>query len=110
MPDSVIGGVCAMRCLLCARADRRPRPGTASGCRHRPGKPGSRMSLALYKPSCQARRMEAFDVLADPVRRRVLELLATGERTAGEVAAVVTQEFGLTQPAASRHLRVLREN
>ena len=54
--------------------------------------------------------MEAFDVLADPVRRRVLELLSTGERTAGEVASVVTDEFGLTQPAASRHLRVLREN
>jgi DNA-binding transcriptional ArsR family regulator len=54
--------------------------------------------------------VEAFDVLADPVRRRVLELLSTGERTAGEVASVVTAEFGLTQPAASRHLRVLREN
>jgi DNA-binding transcriptional ArsR family regulator len=54
--------------------------------------------------------MEAFDVLADPVRRRLLELLATGDRTAGEVASVVTAEFGLTQPTASRHLRVLREN
>jgi len=54
--------------------------------------------------------VEAFDVLADPVRRRVLELLSTGERTAGDVSAVVTDEFGITQPAASRHLRVLREN
>lgn len=54
--------------------------------------------------------MEAFDILGDPVRRRILELLAPGERTAGEVAAAIQEEFGLTQPAVSRHLRVLRES
>jgi DNA-binding transcriptional ArsR family regulator len=54
--------------------------------------------------------MEAFDVLGDPVRRRILELLATGERTAGALASVVGDEFGLTQPSVSRHLRVLRES
>jgi DNA-binding transcriptional ArsR family regulator len=54
--------------------------------------------------------VEAFDVLGDPVRRRLLELLATGERSAGELTAVVTAEFGITQPAVSRHLRVLRES
>lgn len=54
--------------------------------------------------------MHAFDVLGDPVRRRILELLADGERTAGDVSAIVQREFGITQPAVSQHLKVLREN
>ena len=54
--------------------------------------------------------MHAFDVLGDPVRRRILELLADGERSAGEVTAVVREEFRISQPAVSLHLRVLREN
>jgi DNA-binding transcriptional ArsR family regulator len=53
--------------------------------------------------------MEAFDVLGDPVRRRILELLADGERTSGAVCATIQQEFSITQPAVSAHLRVLRE-
>lgn len=53
--------------------------------------------------------MHAFDILGDPVRRRILELLADGERSAGEVTAVVRAEFGISQPAVSQHLRVLRE-
>lgn len=54
--------------------------------------------------------MNAFDVLGDPVRRRLLELLADGEATAGSVTTIVMTEFGITQPAVSRHLRVLRES
>ena len=54
--------------------------------------------------------MHAFDVLGDPVRRRILELLAQGELTAGGVCAVIQQEFGISQPAVSQHLRVLRDN
>ncbi len=54
--------------------------------------------------------MHALDVLGDPVRRRVLELLAEGEQSAGAVTAVVREEFGISQPAVSQHLRVLREN
>lgn len=54
--------------------------------------------------------MHAFDVLGDPVRRRILELLADGERAAGSVSAVVEAEFGISQPAVSAHLRVLRES
>src|SRR3954469_16332275 len=54
--------------------------------------------------------METFGVLGDPVRRRILELLATDEQPAGDVAAGIQGEFGLTQPAVSRHLRGLREN
>lgn len=53
--------------------------------------------------------MHAFDVLGDPVRRRILELLADGEQTSGALGAVIQQEFGISQPAVSQHLRVLRE-
>ena len=54
--------------------------------------------------------MHAFDVLGDPVRRRLLELLNDGERSSGELTEVVRAEFGISQPAVSQHLRVLREN
>jgi DNA-binding transcriptional ArsR family regulator len=54
--------------------------------------------------------VHAFDVLGDPVRRRILELLADGELAAGEIGAVVQAEFGISQPAVSQHLRVLRDN
>jgi DNA-binding transcriptional ArsR family regulator len=47
----------------------------------------------------------AFEALADPTRRRILELLAGGEHTAGEIA----DQFPVSRPAISRHLRVLRE-
>ncbi|WP_231384196.1 helix-turn-helix transcriptional regulator [Cellulomonas sp. URHD0024] len=50
-----------------------------------------------------------LDALGDPVRRRLVELLSGGERTAGDLAAAVGSEFGISQPATSRHLRVLRE-
>ena len=53
--------------------------------------------------------MEALDALGDPVRRRMVQLLAHGESTAGELARAVGDEFSISQPAASRHLRVLRE-
>ncbi len=54
--------------------------------------------------------MHAFDVLGDPVRRRILELLAGGEHTSGAVVDVIQHEFGLSQPGISQHLRVLRES
>jgi DNA-binding transcriptional ArsR family regulator len=54
--------------------------------------------------------MHAFDVLGDPVRRRILELLAEGERRSGDVVSVIEREFGITQSAVSQHLRVLRES
>jgi DNA-binding transcriptional ArsR family regulator len=53
--------------------------------------------------------VHAFDVLGDPVRRRLLELLADGEQRAGALTEVVQAEFGISQPAVSQHLRVLRE-
>ncbi|GAA3222074.1 metalloregulator ArsR/SmtB family transcription factor [Actinocorallia longicatena] len=44
------------------------------------------------------------------MRRRILELLAGGELSSGEVSEVVRREFGITQPAVSQHLKVLREH
>jgi DNA-binding transcriptional ArsR family regulator len=49
--------------------------------------------------------VQAIEVLADGTRRRIVELLADGDRTAGELA----DEFTVSRPAVSRHLRVLRE-
>ncbi|MFE5852073.1 ArsR/SmtB family transcription factor [Streptomyces sp. NPDC056500] len=54
--------------------------------------------------------MHAFDVLGDPVRRRILQLLAGGEQPSGAISSVIQNEFGISQPAVSQHLRVLREN
>ena len=54
--------------------------------------------------------MHAFDVLGDPVRRRILELLADGEQSSGALTEVIRAEFGISQPAVSQHLKVLREN
>jgi DNA-binding transcriptional ArsR family regulator len=46
-----------------------------------------------------------FDVVAEPNRRRILDLLLERERPVGEVV----ESLGLSQPAVSKHLRVLRE-
>ena len=60
--------------------------------------------------------VHAFDVLGDPVRRRILELLADRRRldgaplAAGELAAAIGAEFGISQPAVSQHLKVLRDS
>ena len=49
--------------------------------------------------------MDAFAVLADPTRRSIIEMLSSGDRNAGQIAA----SFSVSRPAISRHLRVLRE-
>lgn len=48
---------------------------------------------------------DVFNAIAEPQRREILVLLRTGERPVTELA----QELGMTQPGASKHLRVLRE-
>lgn len=50
--------------------------------------------------------MNALEALAEPTRRRIVELLADGERSAGDIAS----HFETSRPAVSRHLRVLREH
>jgi DNA-binding transcriptional ArsR family regulator len=54
--------------------------------------------------------VHAFDVLGEPVRRRILELLADGELASGALSQVIQEEFGISQPAVSQHLKVLRDN
>ena len=66
--------------------------------------------VAYISSDGYSRNVHAFDILGDPVRRRILELLADGERSAGELGGVVQTEFGISQPAVSQHLRVLRDN
>jgi DNA-binding transcriptional ArsR family regulator len=51
-----------------------------------------------------------LEVLADPVRRRILEILGAGEVTAGGIGELIGTQFGITQPAVSQHLRVLRDS
>lgn len=53
--------------------------------------------------------MHPFTVLGDPVRRRLVEVLAAGEHSAGELVEVIGGEFGITQSAVSQQLQVLRE-
>lgn len=54
--------------------------------------------------------MHAFDVLGDPVRRHILEILIDGKHASGEIVDKVSDEFGISQPAVSQHLKVLRES
>jgi DNA-binding transcriptional ArsR family regulator len=50
--------------------------------------------------------MDVFEAVAEPSRRALLDVLAQGERTAGQLVDTLPD---LTQPSVSRHLRVLRE-
>ncbi len=50
-------------------------------------------------------RMDTFAALADPTRRRIIEALANGEASFGELAG----KFEMSRPAVSQHLKVLRE-
>lgn len=59
----------------------------------------------------------AFDALGDPMRRRIMELLGEGERPAGAIAEILNAHVasgepgrrGISQPAVSQHLKVLRD-
>jgi DNA-binding transcriptional ArsR family regulator len=68
--------------------------------------------LPLSPAHCKPARISAraFDVLGDPVRRRILEFLATGEQTAGAVVEVIQREFSISQAAVSQHQTVLRRS
>ncbi|MES2451968.1 MAG: metalloregulator ArsR/SmtB family transcription factor [Pseudomonadota bacterium] len=54
--------------------------------------------------------MHVFEVLSDPVRRRILELIGARELSSGDVVEVIGAEFGISQAAVSQHLKVLRES
>ena len=49
--------------------------------------------------------MNSFEAVAEPNRRRILDLLRDGERPAGEIV----EALAISQPGVSKHLRLLRE-
>lgn len=49
--------------------------------------------------------MDSLETIADPTRRQIVEMLAKGSMSSGEIAAC----FSLSRPAISQHLKVLRE-
>jgi DNA-binding transcriptional ArsR family regulator len=51
--------------------------------------------------------MHPFQIMAEPVRRRIVEILASGEHASGELTAVISHDFGLTRSAVARHLAFL---
>ena len=53
----------------------------------------------------RAARVDVFTAIGDPTRRRILELLSTGDLSVG----ALTAELGISQPSVSQHLAVLRE-
>lgn len=53
--------------------------------------------------------MNQFAALGDPVRWRLVDILASGEHTSGQLADVVGREFRISRTAVSKHLRILRD-
>ena len=53
--------------------------------------------------------MHPFTVLSDPVRRRIVEVLAHGEKSSGEIVEEVGGQFGISQSAVSQQLKILRD-
>jgi DNA-binding transcriptional ArsR family regulator len=49
--------------------------------------------------------MNVYEALAEPHRRHIIELVGEGERTAGDIV----EALAISQPGASKHLRILRE-
>lgn len=98
----------------CSRSSRgrrwRPRSAPRQHCGTRAAPARQKISFDLYKLLLYLRVVHAFDVLGDPVRRRILELLVPGEQSAGDITAVIRDEFSITQPAVSQHLKVLRDS
>jgi DNA-binding transcriptional ArsR family regulator len=54
--------------------------------------------------------VNSFQIMSEPIRRRIIEVLASGEHTAGELCDVIVAEFGVTRPAVFHHLAILRNN
>ena len=54
--------------------------------------------------------MHPFQVMSEPIRRRIVEILASGEHTSGQVCEAIAFEFSVTRTAVSKHLAILLEN
>lgn len=70
-----------------------------------PACPGTRRLLITFSSGYITGMSSTFEVLAEPRRREILDLLRAGERPVGELV----ERLALTQPAVSKHLKVLRE-
>src|SRR5690606_29519972 len=81
---------------------RRRRPPACAGC-------GRSHTKILYGRARPGKLMHPFDVLGDPVRRRILELLAEREHSSGEVVAGIAAEYGDSQAAVGQHLRAVHD-
>jgi DNA-binding transcriptional ArsR family regulator len=55
-------------------------------------------------------RVHPFEVLGQPIRRRIVEILAAGEHTAGTLEQIVCLEFGVTRSAVQHHLAYFKRN
>ena len=55
-----------------------------------------------------AAMMHPFEIVAEPVRRRIIEILAVGEHSVGVLNDVISMEFSVSRSAVSHHLRILR--
>ena len=64
-----------------------------------------KISIDLIKKKLNILAMDTFTALADSTRRQIIELLATGETSFGELA----EKFEMSRPAVSQHLKVLRD-
>ncbi|KQZ11254.1 hypothetical protein ASD23_04005 [Agromyces sp. Root1464] len=53
--------------------------------------------------------MHPFEIVAEPVRRRIIEVLAVGEHPVGILNDVIAMEFSISRSAVSHHLRILRD-
>jgi len=54
--------------------------------------------------------VNSFQIMSEPIRRRLIEVLASGEHTSTNLAEVISAEFGVSRGAMQNHLRILREN
>jgi len=53
--------------------------------------------------------MNAFKILSDPIRYRIVEILASGEHMSGELSEAVIGNYGVSRAAVSKHLAILRD-
>jgi DNA-binding transcriptional ArsR family regulator len=68
-------------------------------------RPNFNLRIALIKQWLQNEAMRSLNVLADPTRQRIVEMLATGALSSGEIA----RRFDVSAPAISQHLKTLRD-
>jgi len=89
-------------------------PASAMDCRVKPGNDEREwlsilrchyFSYCLIKQTLHNIPMQSFTALADPTRRQIVEMLAAGELTSGEIG----RQFEVSAPAISQHLKVLKE-